>query len=152
MGFLQKERRIVSSLQHDRKEFMGSTRKTQKLVTYALVATVSLLVFISIYGVNVLNPTYTDWLMAGGDARQHYMGWNAFRTSEWLFPFGLENNLAYPYKVSVIFTDSLPLFAIILKYSLRFFRMIFNILGSGGGILYFTGVINGNNFKSIYKK
>lgn len=31
-------------------------------------------VFVFIYGFKVLNFTYDDWLMAGGDLSQHYIG------------------------------------------------------------------------------
>ena len=30
--------------------------------------------FLCIYGVHVLNVTYTDWLLGGGDLTQHYLG------------------------------------------------------------------------------
>jgi len=71
--------------------------------------------YIYIFCTASLNFTYTDWLMKGGDLSQHYLGWKFFRNSSWHFPLGLIDNIVYPFKVSVIYTDSIPLFAIIFK-------------------------------------
>lgn len=53
------------------------------LVTGALAA----LSFCLIYGVQILDPTYVDWLLSGRDATQdlteHYLGWVAFRNAPW---------------------------------------------------------------------
>lgn len=77
--------------------------------------------FVLIYGVKILNPLYTDWLLTGGDPSQHYLGWEFFRRSSWYFPLGLTDQLAYPLKTSVIYTDSIPIFAV-------FFKLFRNIL------------------------
>lgn len=37
------------------------------LLVYSIVAVLMALIFCSIYGVRVLDPTYTDWLLKGGD-------------------------------------------------------------------------------------
>lgn len=71
--------------------------------------------FIILYGYIILNPTYTDWLLEGLDLSQHYLGWKFYRNSAWHFPLGLMDTIAYPNKASVIFTDSIPLFALIFK-------------------------------------
>lgn len=84
-------------------------------VFYALVCIMGTLVFCMIYGVRVLNPCYTDWLMAGGDLSQHYLGWVSFRASPWMFPLGMTRELSWPVPVSVIFTDSIPLLAVFFK-------------------------------------
>lgn len=86
-----------------------------------LCALLGVVVFVLIYGVHILNPCYTDWLFHGvdGDLTQHYLGWKFYRHSEWNFPVGLIDTMAYPYETSVIFTDSIPLFAFVFKV-LRF--------------------------------
>ncbi|MDR2730793.1 MAG: DUF6311 domain-containing protein [Treponema sp.] len=71
--------------------------------------------FLYIFGTAILDFTYTGWLMAGGDLSQHYLGWKLFRNSLWHFPLGLIDNIVYPFKISIIYTDSIPLFAIIFK-------------------------------------
>lgn len=74
------------------------------------------LLFLSIYGIRVLNPEYTSWLYsAGSDLTQHYLGWMAFRNSDVSFPIGLTDQLSYPEKISIIFTDSIPIFAVSFK-------------------------------------
>lgn len=82
---------------------------------YASIAGIAIVCFCSLYGIKVLNPTYVDWLMAGGDLSQHYLGWMAYRASSWHFPIGMVDTLAYPYHTSIIFTDSIPIFALIFK-------------------------------------
>lgn len=84
--------------------------------------------FIAIYGVKILNPTYVDWLLGWGDLSQHYLGWELFRMGDWKFPLGLTDMAAYPLETSVIFTDSIPIFALFLKYLKTYFLRTFNIL------------------------
>lgn len=97
-------------------------RKTSKFEIkkyrlYVIVALLSSGLFCLIYGTLVLNPTYVGWLYSDGwsDPTIHYLGWKAFRNNPWMFPIGLMNNLAYPVHTSIIFTDSLPLVAVLLK-------------------------------------
>lgn len=71
--------------------------------------------FISFFGVQVINPTNTDWLLLGGDLRQHYYGWEFFRDSPWTFPVGIISDLAYPYGIPVTYMDAIPLLAIPFK-------------------------------------
>ena len=74
--------------------------------------------FLCIFGYRVLIPTYDDWLLCsrdGVDNMQHYQGWVAYRNSGWRFPIGLTEGLLYPDHISVIYTDSIPLFAFIFK-------------------------------------
>lgn len=75
------------------------------------------MVFLMIYGIQVLNPCYTEWLFHGpdGDLTQHYLGWKFFREDSWHFPIGIMGNIAYPNSVSIIFTDSIPILAVFFK-------------------------------------
>ncbi|MDE6916835.1 MAG: hypothetical protein K2P39_08570 [Lachnospiraceae bacterium] len=91
------------------------TRTVNDRVLYALAALTGTVAFVLIYGVNVLNPVYDDWLLGQGDLSQHYLGWCFFRRGSWAFPIGLTDNLAYPSYTSVIFTDSIPLLAVFFK-------------------------------------
>lgn len=84
-------------------------------ILYGIIALLSAIVFCMIYGVRVLNPVYTDWLLIGGDLSQHYIGWKAYRSSDWMFPIGMTDCLVYPDRSSVIFTDSIPAFAVLFK-------------------------------------
>lgn len=72
--------------------------------------------FLFIFGPKLLNPTYEDWLLTEWiDLSQHYGGWKLYRASEWNFPIGLCSTSFYPYKASVIYTDSIPLFCLVFK-------------------------------------
>ncbi len=72
------------------------------------------LIFFILFGLDSPDPL-SFRLFSKGDPAQHYFGWRFFKDSPWLFPFGLMNNIAAPFKASVIFTDSIPLFAVIFK-------------------------------------
>ena len=80
-----------------------------------LGALVGIVTFLCIYGVHILNVTYTDWLLGGGDLTQNYLGWCFFRNSGWAFPIGQMDQIVYPNEASVIFTDSVPLMAVFFK-------------------------------------
>ena len=82
---------------------------------YCAVTILSVIIFCVIYGIKIIDPTYVDWTLAGGDLQQHYLGWVGFRNSRWFFPIGLMDTLTYPSVTSIIFTDSIPLFAVFFK-------------------------------------
>ncbi|MDR0453789.1 MAG: hypothetical protein LBH05_03135 [Deferribacteraceae bacterium] len=70
--------------------------------------------FIKLFGVRILDFTNTDWLMGGypwSDLPGHSIGWELFRKSNWYFPIGLMDNIVYPFKETIVYTDSIPLFA-----------------------------------------
>ena len=78
-------------------------------------AIIGAILFIAIYGARILDPTYEDWLFQGGDLTQHYLGWVFFRKSDWHFPLGLIDGVLGSIKISVIYTDSAPIFALFFK-------------------------------------
>lgn len=97
-------------------DIKNKREKTVKRINIKIVAALlGGIAFVLIYGVKILNPLYTDWLLTGGDPSQHYLGWEFFRRSDWYFPLGLTDQLAYPLKTSVIYTDSIPIFAVFFK-------------------------------------
>ena len=118
-------------LKKDKIKITWENIKNSDAGMYLCIALIAVIVFIKIYGINVLKPTYVDWLMAGGDLSQHYLGLVAYRASKWHFPIGMVDMLAYPYKTSIIFTDSIPIFALFLRYSPPSYPINFNTLGYG---------------------
>lgn len=97
-------------------DIKNKREKTVKRINIKIVAALlGGIAFVLIYGVKILNPLYTDWLLTGGDPSQHYLGWEFFRRSDWYFPLGLTDQLAYPLKTSVVYTDSIPIFAVFFK-------------------------------------
>lgn len=77
--------------------------------------------FLICYGVRALNPSYEGIVMMDRDITQHYMGWLYYRNSAWHFPIGLMDGISAPYNVSIVYSDSIPLFAV-------FFKLISGIL------------------------
>ncbi len=89
--------------------------------------------FLLIYGVRILDPAYDDWLLLGDmDLKQHYIGFCHFRMSAWQFPIGLIETLSYPNKMSVIYTDSIPILAVIFKFFAYVLPQKFQYFGFAG--------------------
>ena len=100
---------------------------------YLLIVGLIIFVFFMIYSFNVINPTSTDWIFAsGGDISQHYVGWEAYRVGNWMFPIGLTNMVSYPSSISVIYTDSIPLMALFFKLISFILPKTFQYLGLYG--------------------
>lgn len=83
---------------------------------YLLLLFITLIIFKIIYGLKILNPTNTAWMMnVYHDWGQHYLGWATFRSEPWTYPIGDMHNFNYPAGSNVGFTDTIPLLAIIFK-------------------------------------
>jgi hypothetical protein len=88
------------------------------------------LAFVSLTGGSILLPSNDQWLMIG-DAAQHQIGWEFFRTTglfQW--PIGLNPSLGLVFSSSIVFTDSIPIasflfkpFSIILGSSFQYFGL-----------------------------
>ena len=84
--------------------------------SFLLGAVIGGVVFLCIFGARILDFTYVDWLLHSNDLEgsidlsQHYLGWEFYRRTPWQFPLGLTEGIYWD-KVSVIYTDSIPLFA-----------------------------------------
>ena len=95
--------------------FVRTIKKYRWPLTGALLGA---LVFVALYGVRVLDPTQVDWILnnASPDPSQHYLGWAFFRRSAVRLPYiGANYSVVYPYRTSVLFTDSIPLLALFFK-------------------------------------
>lgn len=90
------------------------------MATFLLGSGIGILVFLWIYGVEVLDVTNVAWLLDSQeieglwDLKQHYLGWVLYRNTPWTFPIGLLDGVAAE-SISVAYTDSIPLFAIFFK-------------------------------------
>jgi hypothetical protein len=60
-----------------------------------------------------------------------------FRNSAWHFPLGLMDNIVYPFKESIIYTDSIPLFALFFKAFSPVLPQNFQYFGIFGLTVYF---------------
>lgn len=83
--------------------------------TYFIIAGIIFFIFALIYGLKILNPLYEKWTLVRSDLMQHYVGWEGYRKSDWTFPIGLMDSLSYPQKISIIYTDSIPILAFFFK-------------------------------------
>lgn len=100
---------------------------------FCICAIIGAICFIGIYGVRVLDFTNTGWLFDNDhDLRQHYIGWCHFRSNPWHFPIGLIDSLSYPNSMSVIYTDSIPLFAVLFKIISPYLPQAFQYFGLFG--------------------
>lgn len=115
------------------------------------------LIYIVLFGMTTLNPNNVDWIsISHSDLRAHYIGWEFFRRTEWLFPLGKFNTLSYPIYTSILNTDSLPLLAIIFKMFSAFLPKNFQYFGFFGISCYMLqslfGMLLINKFvsKNVY--
>lgn len=66
-------------------------------------------------GLNILDVHNISWF-GSGDAAQHWLGWNFFRNTPILqWPLGLNEPYGLEVSSSIVFTDSIPLFALFFK-------------------------------------
>jgi hypothetical protein len=70
--------------------------------------------FILFFGLSPLNPSEISWLWSN-DFLQSYLGWEFFRESQWENPIGLNPRYGYDISSSIVYSDSIPLFAILFK-------------------------------------
>lgn len=111
---------------------------------YMICGFLGAICFLIVFGPEVLNPVNDGWLLGeGADLTQHYIGWLAYRQSPWDFPLGCTDNLAYPFQTSVIFTDSIPLFAVIFKLFSPILPETFQYFGLYGLFCYVLQAVLG---------
>lgn len=109
----------------------------KEVVSALLCGIIGIILFIIIYGFDKISVTNDLWLYKGGDLTQHYIGWLFFREDKWQFPIGNMNSISYPFDTSIIFTDSIPLFAIIFKLLSPMLPKTFQYFGIYGLITFF---------------
>ena len=81
---------------------------------FALGTLIGLVVFGFLYGFEVVNPTYTDWIWHSEthDTAQHQLGWEFYRAES---SGGMIKRLAPPTGLSMVFMDVIPLVALMVK-------------------------------------
>ena len=89
---------------------------------------IGILVFLLLFGFSAMDVTGYR-LFSRGDPGAHYIGWRFFKDAAWQLKPGLMDNLNYPNKVSVIFTDSIPLLAVFFKIFRALIPETFNYFG-----------------------
>lgn len=71
--------------------------------------------FFAVVGPGVLSPTNVGWLKVRPDSMTHYLGWVFFRHSPWTMPLGLNPRYGLELGSSIVYSDSIPLLALIFK-------------------------------------
>ena len=85
------------------------------LLKYQLFITIiSILLWVYLLGFDYIKPTKTEWLYSG-DLSTYQIAWNFFKNDIWRFPIGSNPNFGIYYQGSMVFSDSIPLFAIFFK-------------------------------------
>lgn len=82
-----------------------------EITTIVLLAT---LLYLYLFGAHTLNPLNTAWMLHG-DPAQHYLGWQFFRSEPWQWPPGRIQRFGLPDGTSLVFTDAIPLLALLIK-------------------------------------
>jgi heme exporter protein D len=150
---------LVDSLKGINQRLINSNILKSHFFVFICGGLLGTLFFIYIFGAAILDFTYTDWIMRGfWDTSVHYLGWKLFRNSAWYFPIGLMDNVVYPFKISMLYSDSIPLFAIIFKLFSFVLPANFQYFGLFGIVCYILqgGIgalivrkIGGNTVQSI---
>lgn len=107
-------------------------------LTCVIAGLIAGLLFALMYGFGIINPLNTAWVInPDKDIYQAYLGWRAFRISDWRFPWGLYDYFSYPETNSIIFTDSIPGLAIFFKLFRDFLPEDFQYFGMWTAFCYF---------------
>ena len=81
----------------------------------AIPLMMGVIAFIAVVGLGILNPRNISWLLADFDMTLEYLGWAFYRYGSWTFPVGLNPNFGLDISSSIIYSNSLPLFALVFK-------------------------------------
>lgn len=126
---------------HTMRKMQWNELLKKKRWTFLLGCLIGSLVFVLLYGVAIIDVTNIGWLYDSSrteglwDLTQHYLGWEFYRNSAWHFPLGLVDGL-YSEPVSIVYTDSIPLFAFFFKLLSPILPETFQYFGIFGLLSY----------------
>ena len=98
------------------------------MTRYSTPLLLGLFAFLLVMGIKPLYPQNVAWLN-GLDPIQHYIGWAFYRFGPWTFPVGLNPGYGMELSSSIVFTDSIPLLAILFKPFSGLLPQTFQYLG-----------------------
>ncbi len=70
--------------------------------------------FLLFIGYRVLFPDNIAWLSTG-DPAEHFIGWHFFRFAPWTLPLGLNPANGLEFSNAIVYSDSIPLLALLFK-------------------------------------
>jgi len=90
--------------------------RTSKSQAYLLVPIfLGISAFFAVMGPFALDPNNIAWLASSDDIAQHYLGSVFYRYGPWSLPLGLNPNFGLEVSSSIVFSDSIPIMAFLLK-------------------------------------
>lgn len=75
----------------------------------------SFILTVSFIGIDNIYFNEINWLLGAGDKSNAQNGWTFFKEDQWRFPLGANPNYGLDVSTSIIFSDSIPLFAFLFK-------------------------------------
>ncbi len=121
----------------------------KKFFSYQQITLLVISLFFCFYllGFDNLHFSNQTWLL-NGDLSKYQLGWKFYREDIWRFPLGLNPNYGITNSSSIVFSDSIPLFAIIFKVLRNFLPENFQYFSLWIFIcIYLQGLLS---FKIIY--
>ena len=88
-------------------------KEKQLFILFYFVLAICLTV--TFFGFQNFNFTNIKWLFIGNDLSAHQTGWHFFKEDIWRFPLGSNPNYGDKIGNSIIYSDSIPLLALIFK-------------------------------------
>lgn len=76
-----------------------------------------------------IDPTRVDWILAGDDTATAWLSWQYFRSEPWALPPGRVVGYGLEMGSSLVYTDSIPLLALLLKPFSAWLPAQFSYLG-----------------------
>ena len=73
------------------------------------------LLFFLLFDPRLLDPSYFHWLLWLPDPATQFLGWHFFRLEDWRLPPGAAANYGMDMGSSIVFTDSIPIAALLFK-------------------------------------
>lgn len=114
----------------------NSITKKEVIKIFLIGGLIGVVFFLMCYGWQILDVTNDGWLLSGEDISQHYIGWKFYRASAWHFPIGQIDGILYPDTSCIVFSDSIPLFAIFFKLISPILPETFQYFGIWGFVSY----------------
>ena len=84
-------------------------------ITISLFLLFSLVLTAFFIGIENLAFNNVDWLLGGADTSNSQNAWTFFKNDKWYFPLAKNPNYGLEIGTSVIFTDSIPILALLFK-------------------------------------
>ena len=88
-------------------------KNSNLIIVYTIISIILTGFFI---GYENMKFSCTEWLFIGNDMSAHQTGWFFFKNDVWRFPIGSNPNFGDQIGNSIVYSDSIPLLAIIFKF------------------------------------